>query len=489
MLLGLTGGWRRNAPAASGSIRAFALGGAAGLVYFVGTIYWTAAVMRQFGDLPLPVSALLMVLLAAYLALYPAIFALVVHRFATRLGRTAALWLAPAVWVTTELGRAHLFTGFPWVLLGYSQASVLPIAQLASVFGVFGLSGLVALVNAALVLAAVSRRSALSRWLPLGVALALVAATAAWGAGRMRAGTLTREGTPIRVGLVQGNIAQEHKWDPERAESILRRYLEMSRLAAARGARFIIWPESSLPYFFEEDPVHGDRVRRLAWETRSSILFGSDQMRPGKPPRYYNSAFLLEPAGTVGAVYQKIHLVPFGEYVPLKHLLFFAAPLVESVSDFSPGETMPMLPVEGRPVSTAICYEVVYPSLARQAVSHGSQLLTTITNDAWYGRSSAPWQHFEQASLRAIEQGRYLARSANTGISGVVDPYGRIVQRTQLFEQAVVVAEARFLTGRTVYGRVGDVLAHACALLVAAGLLLGRRIDVKANREDTLWHS
>ncbi len=457
-------------------MRALGLGFAAGFVCFVGTVYWTAAVMRQFGDLPLPVSLVLMLLLAAYLGMYPAIFALAMHRLVAGLGR-GALWLAPAVWVTTELGRSHLFTGFPWVLLGYSQASVLPLAQLTSVFGVFGLSFLVALVSAAIVLGvAGGPASRLARWWPLAATLAAVAAIAVWGQARMAANDLTRQGTPITVGLVQGNISQEVKWDPSRAQGILNRYLRLSRQAATRGARLIIWPESSLPYFFEEDPEHGDLVRRLAGETRTYVLFGSDQVRPGKPPRYYNSAFMLTPAGTVGAIYQKIHLVPFGEYVPLKNLLFFAKPLVESVSDFSPGETMPMLPLGRHAISTAICYEVVYPGLARQAVASGSELLTTITNDAWYGRSSAPWQHFEQASLRAIEQGRYLARSANTGISGIVDPYGRLVERTKLFEQAVVVGEARLLQGRTVYNRIGDVLAYACAMLVLAALVVAGRL-------------
>jgi apolipoprotein N-acyltransferase len=464
----------------------------AGLVYFVGTVYWTASVMRQFGDLALPVSILLMVLLAAYLAFYPAIFALVVHRLRGSFGRHA-LWLAPLAWVTTELGRGHLFTGFPWVLLGYSQASVLPVAQLASVFGVYGLSFLVALVNAAIVLGAVPREprrgavvrtvftgrsdvtEALARWWPLAASLALVAVVAGMGAMRLRANTLTGEGTPIRVGLIQGNIAQEQKWDPARAEQILARYLDMSRTAAFRGARLIVWPESSLPYFFEEDPVHGDAVRRLAQETHAWVLFGSDQIVRGQPPRYYNSAFLLDSSGVVAAVYRKIHLVPFGEYVPMKNLLFFASRLVESVSDFSAGDEIPAMPVAGHQVSTAICYEVVYPGLARQAVEGGSQLLTTITNDAWYGRSSAPWQHFEQASVRAIEQGRYLARSANTGISGLVDPYGRVVARSQLFEQATLVADARFLTGRTIYNRIGDAFAYGCAVLLLASVLLGRR--------------
>jgi apolipoprotein N-acyltransferase len=468
-MLGLLGGLR----AAGGPLRALGLGFTTGLVYFVGTVYWTASVMRQFGDLALPVSVLLMLLLAGYLALYPAIFALAVHRLRASYGR-GALWLAPAVWVTTEVGRGQLFTGFPWVLLGYSQASVLPVAQLASVAGVYGLSLLVAFVNAALVLAVLpgERRRA---WHPIALAVVVVAVTAGWGAARLRASTLTHEGTPVRVGLIQGNVAQEQKWDPNRAGQILGRYLQMSRDAASRGAQFIVWPESSLPYFFEEEPEHGDAVRRLAFETRTWVLFGGDQVKRGRPAHYYNSAFLLTPSGTVAAVYQKIHLVPFGEYVPLKKLLFFAAPLVEGVSDFSAGEAMPSMPVAGHQVSTAICYEVVYPELARQAVAGGSQLLTTITNDAWYGRSSAPWQHFAQASVRAIEQGRYLARSANTGISGIVDPYGRIVARSQLFERVALVGEARFLDGRTVYGRIGDAPAYACALLVLGAILVGRR--------------
>jgi len=283
-----------------------------------------------------------------------------------------------------------------------------------------------------------------------------------------------RAGTPLEVALVQGNIAQEQKWDPSRARGILERYVEMTRQAASGGARFIVWPESSLPFYFQEEPSGGDAVRRLAHDTRTFILVGSDQVERSDPPKFYNAAFLVTPDGTVGGIYRKMHLVPFGEYVPLKKLLFFASPLVEAVSDFSPGEEIVMLPVAGHPVSTAICYEVVYPGLARGAVARGSQLLTTITNDAWYGRSSAPWQHFEQASLRAVEQGRYLIRSANTGISGIVDPYGRVVARSNLFEQAIVEGEVRLLDGRTVYSRIGDLLAYVLALLALDTVLAGR---------------
>src|SRR5688572_26815344 len=167
--------------------------------------------------------------------------------------------------------------------------------------------------------------------------------------------------------------------------------------------------------------------------------------------RYYNAAFLVKPDGQVGAVYRKMHLVPFGEYVPLQSLLFFVGPIVEAVSAFSPGTDPVLLPVAGHTVSTAICYEVIFPSLIRRFVADGSELLTTITNDAWYGKSSAAYQHWEQASMRSIEQGRYMARAANTGISGFVDPYGRILQKSELFEPAVLIGDLRFIKTRTIY--------------------------------------
>jgi apolipoprotein N-acyltransferase len=180
--------------------------------------------------------------------------------------------------------------------------------------------------------------------------------------------------------------------------------------------------------------------------------------------------------GTTGGVYRKMHLVPFGEYVPAKNLFFFAAPLVQAVSDFSAGDAATLLPVAGHLISTAICYEVVYPDLVRQFVTGGSEMLTTITNDAWFGPTSAPYQHFEQASMRAIEMGRYLVRSANTGVSGIVDPYGRVVVRTAIFQRAVAVGDARFLRTSTFYARHGDILAYASVLASAALLVFARRV-------------
>ncbi len=478
--------------------RAFALGLVAGLVSFTGTLYWITRVMAVYGGLQWWVAVLVNGALIAYLALFPAIFALIERRFVVVYGR-AALAAAPAVWTATELGRAYLFTGFPWVLLGYSQATVLPVAQLASVVGVFGLSALVATVSAALAMVAWrtgqgrqdgrghdGQAGFLAQLAPLIGAVLLVLGVAVWGSVRVSRGTLTREGEPVRVGLIQGNVAESEREDPRRKPAIFESYLRMTRQAIAGGAQLVLWPESSTPFYFEEDLPGAGQVRALARQARVPILVGSDQIAWGTkdgrraPLKYYNSAFLVRADGTTAGFYRKMHLVPFGEYVPLRQVFFFAAPLVEAVSDFSPGETPSLLEVrlggDTHLISVAICYEVVYPDLVRRFVAGGSELLTTITNDAWFGRTSAPYQHFEQASVRAIENGRYLVRSANTGISGIVDPYGRALLETDIYEPAAVVGAARFLHGQTVYARIGDAFAYACALLTLVLLVAPRAL-------------
>ena len=449
-------------------MRAFALGLTTGVVYFSGTLYWITRTLAVYGDLQVWVAVLVNAALIAYLALFPAIFAVVMRRLVFSLG-ARALMVAPLVWVTTELGRTHLFTGFPWVLLGYSQVTMLPIAQLASVFGVYGVSALVASVSAAAALVVAGRVGPVA---PVAAAVLLVAV---WGSLRAAKAELTRAGEPIQVALVQGNVDQGEKWNADRAAAILQRYLSMTRQAIGEGAEFVLWPESSTPFFFEEDRDGADRVRTLARQARVPILFGSDQIERGRPDKYYNSAFLVRADGTTAGVYRKMHLVPLGEYVPLKPLFFFAAPLVEAVGDFSPGLQAVLLPVAGHLISTAICYEVVYPDLVRRFVSGGSELLTTITNDAWFGRTSAPSQHFAQASMRAIENGRYLVRSANTGISGIVDPYGRILAQSDIFQPAVIVGRARFLTELTFYASHGDIFAYASVVATVMALLVSRR--------------
>ena len=396
----------------------------------------------------------------------------------------AAIALAPAIWVATELGRQYVWDGFPWELLGYSQITLLPIAQIASVTGVYGLSGLITLVSAGI--AALVVFEGRQRWLLAGIAAGAVATGGLWGYQRIARADLIRAGDTVRVAVLQGNIAQEEKWNPALADAITDRYLLMTRQALARGATFILWPESSTPFYFEQDLVRGGAIRRLARESGATLLIGSDQIEPIRAaPRdepsaqYYNAAFVVKPDGEVGAVYRKMHLVPFGEYVPLKYILFFAGTIVEAVSDFTPGTVPVLLPVGSHVASTAICYEVIYGSLMRQFVVDGSELLTTITNDAWYGTSSAAFQHWDQAAMRAIENGRYLARAANTGISGFVDPYGRVMAKTTLFEQALLVEDLRFTRTGTVYSRIGDLAAWLSLALTIAALLASGRMNKK----------
>lgn len=474
LLIALTG-WRGRPGPVPGQLpqRAFGLGLTAGFVYFVGTLYWTGDVVRTFGGLAAPVALLAMALLSAYLALYPALTAVIVSRLLNRAG-IAALWLTPAAWVSTEFARGYLFGGFPWVPLGNSQVEVLPVAQLASVLGVYGVSGLVAFINAAIAVALLA--AGRQRILAIATAAIVLVAVGGWGSRRIAGGSLTREGTPLRVGLVQGNIAQADKWNPREARRIFTTHVAMTRDVVRRGAEYVLWPESSTPFMFEEDDAGEAAVRALAREVGVPILLGSDQIVRDGIPRMYNAAFLVTPEGETAAVYRKIHLVPFGEYIPMKNWLTFVSPLVDSLAEFAPGDSMVMIPVGSHLTSTAICYEVVYPSLVRQAVEGGSQLLTTITNDGWYGQSSAPYQHFALASMRAIEQGRYLARAANTGISGVVDPYGRVVQRSAIFEQVGLVEDVRLLTGRTIYSLIGDAVAYVAMALTGAALItVGRR--------------
>jgi apolipoprotein N-acyltransferase len=471
-LLVAVSGWHGRAASLPGisTRRGFMLGLLAGFVHFAGTVYWTGATVSTFGGLPVFVAVIVAGLLALYMATYIAITFAIVATLTRRFG-IAGLWLAPATWVAMEYLRGIVFGGFPWIPLGNTMVTLLPLAQLASAFGVYGLSLFVMSVNVGFAVAALA--AGRTRLVAAGGTLALIAVLSIWGGARLSGNELTT-GTPIKIGLIQGNIAQTDKWNPARAGMILDRYLQLSKQAADNGAQFIMWPESATPFYFEED-LAGGAVRGLARGLGMPLLLGSDEVEHADPPRTYNAAFMLDTHGTTAATYRKIHLVPFGEYVPFQRVLFFVGPLVEAVSAFSRGTRVTMLPVEGHMISTAICYEVTYPALAREAVLQGSEMLTTITNDAWYGESSAAFQHFEMAAMRAIEQGRYLARAANTGISGIIDPYGRVLVRTNLFETEAVVGEARFVQARTFYSRIGDLVAFLSMAVTALALVIAVR--------------
>jgi len=450
---------------------AFWLGLLAGVIHFAGTIYWIPSVMVNFGGLPVFMAWCVHFIFVLFLGSFVAVFAVSIAGLVNRFGQIG-LMFAPAVWVTMELGRIHLFTGFPWLLLGYSQVPFLLIAQAASVVGVLGISMLVVAVNGTISYSLVERGNA--RGLPAIVTGAVFVLVVAFGAWRLERSVLINKGTSLTVAAVQGNVSQDDKWDLTRQDTILTTYLRQTRDAAAAGAELIVWPEAATQFPLADDQ-QSQMIRSTARETSTHLLIGTTEIESNEQTRYYNSAHMVGPSGETIGVYRKQHLVPFGEYVPLQDALFFVSPLVEAVGSFTAGRSARALPFEDDLISTAICYEIIYPGLVRELVLAGADLLTTITNDAWFGLTAAPHQHFQMARMRAIEQGRYLVRSANTGISGIVDPYGRVVDQSALFEESVLVNEARLLTDVTFYGRIGDVPAYLGLLVTALALAWRRR--------------
>jgi len=454
--------------------RAARLGYVTGAVSAIGLLYWTAFVVFQYGGgIPRVVAVLITLALCFAFAVFPLLFGWATGRLAAAFG-TRGLLGAPFLWVATELLRVHTFFQFPWCLLGYSQQPLAPVIQIASVTAVFGVSFVLVATSALLAMAILDARER-RLWL-IGL---VTLQGAVWGVGAWMLARPLNETGRITVGLVQGGIRQEDKWQPENAWSNVSRHLELTRDAARRGARLVVWPESAVPFLYDEEPELSALLQELVRRDALYVYFGNDDREPPPHARIFVGAKLLAPDGEIAARYRKMHLVPFGEYVPLQSVLYFVGPIIGAVADFpsfTPGQTPVLLPVGDHVASTAICYEVIYPDLIRRFVRDGSELLTTITNDAWYGRSSAAYQHWDQASMRAIEEGRYLARAANTGISGFVDPYGQVIAKTPLFEQATVVHDVRFITDRTIYSRIGDLVAWLSLALTAAALLSAWRV-------------
>jgi apolipoprotein N-acyltransferase len=466
--------------------RALRRGFACGVAFHAVLLYWVAGVMVDYGGLPWPLAIAVLALLVAYLAAYTAVFALVVAASWARLG-PLALAGAPFVWVALELARARLLTGFPWGLLGYSQYRNLPLLQAAGLGGVYLVSFLVLGVNAAVALLVVRARGGgdgEARGVPAaaGALLVLAAAAHACGAVALRRPPGGAAGPPVPVAAIQANVPQERKWSAAAADAILADLERLTRQAAGAGARLIVWPESSSPYSIRVPARDGDdggaprvlphgpyleRLFGLAAETGATLLIGTVDYRvvDGRL-RAFNSAARLGPDRSLGPVYDKIHLVPFGEYVPLQRLLFFVDRMARgAIADFAPGVSVEPIPTFWGGAAAFICYEAIFPELVRRLAAREPAFLVNITNDAWFGRTSAPAQHLAMAVVRAVETRRDLLRAANTGISAVIDPRGRIVGHTRLMETAVLAGTVTPRSGRTLYVRSGDVFAWACAIL------------------------
>ncbi len=491
----------------AGPAAAFRAGFIAGLVHYLTLLYWVVITMRTYGFLPWWQCISLLVLLASYLSLYTGLFAGLLVRFC---GRPAhLLLLMPALWVALEYLRSFLLTGFPWGILGYSQFNRLHIIQISDMFGVFGISFLVVLGNAGVSLlllfaakqpwrdGGVTGRGAIAA---LALPLIAVGATLTYGGMRLDAVSgAMNQAASIRVAAVQGNIDQARKWDPAYQIGTTKKYISMTRSAARNHPDLVVWPETATPFYFGASQKLSRLVIDLVRQTGVSLLVGSpsvDETVDGGP-RYFNSAYLVAPDGRLEGRYDKVHLVPFGEYVPLKWLLSFVGKMVAQVGDFSAGEKGRTLTWgEGKPpLGVQICFEIIFPGLSRSLVKNGAGLLVNLTNDAWFGKSAAAYQHFSMAVFRAVENRRSLVRCANTGISAIVDPTGRVVVATALFTDAVVDGTVPIMQTRSVYTQIGDILALGCligsiVLVVARSDHLrgrGRRIAEMAYHRIAAW--
>lgn len=438
------------------------LGFVAGLVAYGGILYWINIVVTTYGKLPLPVSICVYLTLVAYLAAFFFVLFFLVRKAEEK--GIAVTVSFPILWVGLEFLRSFLLTGFPWASLGYSQYRILPLIQVADITGVYGLSFLIVLANSVVYLAVRRVRRGTGTMACIGgsaaVFLALLVVVLLYGSFRLRH---EQTGAPLQVALIQGNIDQGIKWNPAFMEETLSIYARLSRRAATDGVDLVVWPESAAPFFFQQGGEPAQRIVNLAREIEAPIIFGSPAYDVGGDSRkYFNSAFLVSSSGEVLGRSDKMHLVPFGEYVPLAKLLPFVHKLVVGVGDFSPGDALVTLdPGKGK-VGVLVCFEGIFPDLSRRYVREGARLLVNITNDGWYGRSSAPYQHLSMAVFRAVENGVPLVRSANTGISAIIDSTGSITQRTSLFEEAFLTGTVLTTKGGTVYTRIGDTFAIIC---------------------------
>jgi apolipoprotein N-acyltransferase len=448
--------------------RAFFLGWLTGVVFYVATTYWVGYTIMHYTDVPRPVAMAIVLLMASALACYHGAFAAGLRLF-ERSGRDV-VWLAAPLWVTLEWLRGWFFIGFPWGALGYSQYRAHDLVQIAEVTGVYGVSAVLVLFNVVAAEVLRQRGRDVRRLLP-GLVTLTVLVVVLPALGRWRVTTLAREpivGT-LRVGLVQGNVEQDSKWDPAFQDETMSRYRTLTLAAARAGAELVVWPETAAPFFFQESGPRREQLLALAREAGVPLLIGAPAYRHlgGRRIEQRNRAYLIDPAGDVVDQYDKMQLVPFGEYVPFQSVFFFVEQVVTAVATLGAGEEATVFPAPQGSFGVLICYEGIFPGLTRRFVDGGAEFLANITNDAWYGRTAAPHQHLVQATFRSIENRVPLVRAANTGISAVVDADGRIRWQGPLFEMLWHVEEIRWTGVRTFYTRFGDVFVWLCALVTA----------------------
>jgi apolipoprotein N-acyltransferase len=464
--------------------QAFLLGYASGILWFAGTCYWIYDTMHDHGGLSVSAAALALFLFCLYLGLYSGFFGLLVALAAgPGRDRRRALIAAPFFWVAVELARTRV-TGFPWDLLGTAQVDNISLSRITTWTGVYGVSFEIMLVNVAVAAAFLVPRRKRAPLL-----LASFAAAAVLQAGRLvDAPPMTADHAAV---LVQENVPVDENWTREIFQRTLRDLSDLSvqadtARASSEGATgaasgrpdLIVWPESPAP-FFTTDPLFRDPVSDMARATHNWVVTGAigsvPAMNGGSASQIFNSAALISPAGEWLGRYDKVHLVPFGEYLPFPRLFAFAGGLTKEVGEFQHGTSRTPLVAGDLPLGVFICYESVFPDEVRQFANNGAQVFVNLSNDGWYGDSGAYAQHLNQTRMRAIENQRWVLSATDTGVTASIDPYGRAVASLPRKRRGALIAPYGLTSGTTFYTRHGDWFAWLCAI-ISAGALVTRLV-------------
>jgi apolipoprotein N-acyltransferase len=448
-------------------LQGFLVAWVSGVVWYVGTCYWIYPVMHGYGNLGVFAATLITMGYCLIMGMHHGAFGMLVVMMARRstLGNRRPLFMAPFFWVAIEFFRDRV-TGVPWQPLGGAQVDNIPFARIAEVTGVYGLSFAVMLVNCAFVAALLlqgRRRTNL-----------LVSAGAA--AIALQMGIFARPApfsTNRQAVLLQPNVPvlNPRDWTPQRFDNTIATMARSSVDAAGRGAYgatgLVVWPEAPTPFFVGE-PKFQHWVTAIAQDTNSYIVVGATGEAPSSDPQnplLYNSALVVDPSGRSIGRYDKIHLVPFGEYVPMEHLLFFASKLTREVGDFARGTERKVFDLNGTRVSVVICYESVFPGEVREFVANGAEVLINISNDQWYGETGAPYQHLQMTRMRAIENHRWILLDTNNGVTAAIDPLGRVVKKTERNILTAVAVPFAPQAETTFYSRYGDLFAWTCVVI------------------------
>ncbi len=486
----------------AGPKHAFNLGLLAGFVHYTTLLYWLVPTMRVFGPLPLGLAVGALLLLSFYLALYVSVFSVALTVAVRR--PLFLLIAAPVFWVTLEYAKTYLFTGYPWGLVGYSQYSYLPLIQSADLFGVYGVSFFVVAINAAVFVIALHVRRL--SWGPdgsnrvpargealmcVGIIVLAFLGNGWYGSSRIADVDVRAEAAgKIGVSVVQGNFEQAIKWDDEFINKTIERYIRLSEETMAFSPDLVVWPETAMPFYFLREKEYTDQVLKGLARMDAWFLIGSPsyELEDGTGDVvFYNTAYLFDPETRLSGAYDKVHLVPFGEYVPLGDWLPFIGRMVHSVGDFRPGEAGTILSANKADLCVQICYEIIFPRYSARMVENGGNLIVNITNDAWFGETAGPVQHFSMTVFRAVENRKSLVRSANTGISAFVDPSGRVLEQTRLNETTAIYRDMPVMTGaRTLYTNYPGILPAFCILssfLIAAAAGIRRKRNKRGGQD------